>query len=722
MIDMSQFHRVFFDEANEHLVAMEALLLEVNLAQPDPEHLNAIFRAAHSIKGGAATFGFADLTDFTHGLENLLDLVRKGSLTLTTEMVDVCLQAKDALKVLLEAHNGGPEADLPELCHLRLRLDELAADAITPRMMFQASRSVPSKSATEATQKPFHTLYLEIYPSLGVDLAPVLEQLGRLGHLSVAQEGDAVQEEPWVLVFTSEMPGQEVADTLAFTLDPDDFRVLGGGTEEEEGFGFFTDSPPSTVTPIWLEEEGFGLFEPLPEAASSGNRRVDVAYEEDGFGLFELPPAFEAPHTALAGSTTEVAPAEVVQRNERAAGPTAESSIRVSTEKVDALLNLVGELVITQSMLMQSASELDPARYERLLNGVALLERNSRELQEAVMSIRMTPISFVFSRFPRVVRDLAGKMGKQVELKMVGENTELDKGFIEKLSDPLTHLVRNSLDHGIESPGERLDKGKSVVGRITLRASHQGSSIVIEVNDDGAGLNRERILAKAREQGMPVSDAMSDAEVWNLIFEPGFSTATEVTDVSGRGVGMDVVRKNIHALGGRIEVDSLADYGSTIRIRLPLTLAIMDGMSVSVGPETYIFPLGFVLESLQPRAEDVHTVGGRGRVLSMRGEYVPIMALAEFFGIDDAKQDPAEAILIIVEAEGARAALQVDDLLGQQQFVVKNLETNYRKVNGVSGATIMGDGQVALILDVSAVVRTGQRQNAVNPIPATLAG
>jgi two-component system chemotaxis sensor kinase CheA len=561
---------------------------------------------------------------------------------------------------------------------------------------------------------------LEIYPSPGLDLSALLEQLGRFGHLSVAQEGRAEREEPWVLVFTSDLPADEVAETLAFTLAPDRFRVLGGEVEEEDGFGLFTEPPrpQPAVVPAWLEEDGFGLFEPLPNVVASGGlaARVPVAYEEDGFGLFELPPAFEAARQPVAAESMPEAPEPAV-RSERSAAPV-DSSIRVSTEKVDTLLNLVGELVITQSMLMQSASELDPAVHERLLNGVAQLERNSRELQEAVMSIRMTPISFVFSRFPRVVRDLAAKLNKQVELKMVGDNTELDKGFIEKLSDPLTHLVRNSLDHGIEAPALRQALGKSAAGRITLRASHQGSSIVIEVNDDGAGLSRGRILAKARERGVTISEAASDAEVWNLIFEPGFSTAAGVTDVSGRGVGMDVVRKNIHALGGRIEVDSLPDYGTTIRIRLPLTLAILDGMSVRVGGETYIFPLGFVLESLQPCAKDVYSVGGKGRVLSVRGEYVPIMALADFFNIDSAKRNAAEGILIIVEAEGARAALLVDDLLGQQQFVVKNLETNYRKVIGVSGATIMGDGQVALILDVSALVRVGQRQPWLNQTKA----
>jgi two-component system chemotaxis sensor kinase CheA len=384
------------------------------------------------------------------------------------------------------------------------------------------------------------------------------------------------------------------------------------------------------------------------------------------------------------------------------------------------LLNLVGELLITQSMLLQSGSTLDPVENERLLNGINLLQRNSRELQEAVMSIRMTPVGFVFNRFPRVVRDMAQKLDKQVELKMVGENTELDKSFIEKLSDPLTHLVRNSLDHGIESPEQRVARGKSAQGKLTLRAFHQGGSIVIEVTDDGAGLNRERILSKARERGMPVSDAMSDGDVWNLIFEPGFSTAAQVTDVSGRGVGMDVVKRNILAMGGRVEIESLRDYGTTIGIHLPLTLAIMDGMSVRIGQEIYILPLSFIIESLQPRADEVRSISGRGRVVNMRGDYVPIVSLAQKFNVPGARSEPTEGILVIVESADVRLALLVDDLIGQQQFVVKNLETNYHKVDGLSGATIMGDGQVALILDVTTIVRSSQKMT--QNLGAILAG
>ncbi|MDA8257978.1 MAG: chemotaxis protein CheW, partial [Betaproteobacteria bacterium] len=385
------------------------------------------------------------------------------------------------------------------------------------------------------------------------------------------------------------------------------------------------------------------------------------------------------------------------------------TSIRVGIEKVDQLINLVGELVITQAMLAQTAADYDPVQFERLLNGLTLLERNTRDLQEAVMSIRMMPMSFVFSRFPRVVRDLASKLGKQIELKTIGESTELDKSLIEKITDPLTHLVRNSLDHGIEMPEERLAKGKPAKGTLTLSAAHQGGNIVIEVADDGQGLNRERILAKAKERGLPVHDNMPDQEVWQLIFAPGFSTAAQITDVSGRGVGMDVVKKNIESLGGRVDLYSVSGQGSRVTIRLPLTLAILDGMSVALGNETFIVPLTYIMESLQPPAHDIKTVAGQGRVVHVRGDYLPLVALHQVLNIEPKFTDPSSGIVIIVEADGERAALFVDELVGQHQVVIKSLESNYRKVPGIAAATIMGDGRVALILDVAALVRMSKQ-------------
>jgi two-component system chemotaxis sensor kinase CheA len=381
------------------------------------------------------------------------------------------------------------------------------------------------------------------------------------------------------------------------------------------------------------------------------------------------------------------------------------TSIRVEVKKVDQLINLAGELVIIQAMLAQNSRALDPSANQQLLAGLADLDRNTRDLQEAVMSIRMIPMSTVFSRFPRMLRDLANKLGKKINLVTQGEATELDKGLVEKITDPLTHLVRNSLDHGIEMPEDRIAAGKSEVGTLTLAASHQGGSIVIEVRDDGKGMSREKILKKARERGMDVSDSMSDNEVWMLIFAPGFSTADVVTDVSGRGVGMDVVRKNIAALNGSVEIDSVQGVGMRVSIRLPLTLAIMDGMSVGVGEEVYILPLSSVVESFQVNAADVSTVAQGSQLVKVRDEYMPVIELERVFGVPRTPESKRSDIMVVVESDGSRVALLVDELLGQHQVVVKNLESNYRKVPNVSGATILGDGTVALILDTSSLVR-----------------
>jgi len=431
---------------------------------------------------------------------------------------------------------------------------------------------------------------------------------------------------------------------------------------------------------------------------------------EAGFGFFDGAPGVpgasaESTAVVVAASHETVAAKVVAKPNPAIAAQPEAATIRVAISKVDQLINLVGELVITQAMLAQNSRALDPAVYQQLLTGLADLDRNTRDLQESVMSIRMIPMSIVFSRFPRMLRDLAGKLGKKVEFVTQGEATELDKGLVEKITDPLTHLVRNSCDHGIEMPAERLAAGKSESGTITLSASHQGGSIVIEVRDDGRGLSRTKILNKARERGLDVSDQMSDAEVWQLIFAPGFSTAAVVTDVSGRGVGMDVVKKNITALNGTVDIDSAEGYGMKVSVRLPLTLAIMDGMSVGVGEEVYILPLSSVIESFQVKADAVSTVGQGSQLVKVRDEYMPVIELEKVFQIPRFDFEKSSDIMVVVEADGSRVALLVDELLGQQQVVVKNLESNYRKVPNVSGATILGDGKVALILDTGALVR-----------------
>jgi len=763
-IDMSQFYQVFFDEAGEHLANMESLLLALDVENPSLEDLNAIFRAAHSIKGGSGTFGFADMTEVTHVLETLLDRLRKEELKLTPEMVDAFLAAGDVLKVQLEHHQGGAEADADEVESVCTRLAALASSGAAPPPLATLAPPPPAALAARILEC---TLSAELAANVG-EVDNLVAALAEMGACTLEARPSA--DAPRLRVrIESAARDDELREVFSFHIAPEAISIsaaaeateaygfftdlLGpaasGAVAGDDAYGFFDDGPgaPPAAPALAEEGDGFGFFADAPgqpmapaghasEAVATTDRSSygfiegapgvppGVTVEGVGYGIFVGAPGSEpasAATNAMPASTPAEAapqtPAATPAPRREAARPTADkaaaeaSSIRVSVEKVDQLINLVGELVITQAMLAQSAQCLDPVEAEKLLAGIDLLSRNTRDLQESVMSIRMLPMSMVFNRFPRVVRDLAGKLHKQVELKTVGESTELDKSLIEKITDPLTHLVRNSLDHGIESPERRIAAGKDAKGTITLKASHQGGNIVIEVIDDGAGLNRDKILAKARERGIPVSDGMSDAEVWQLIFAPGFSTAEQITDVSGRGVGMDVVKKNIEGLGGKVELQSATGFGTRTIISLPLTLAILDGMSVRVGGETYIVPLTLVVESLQPRPEDIRTIAGEGRVVHIRGEYLPLIPLAEVFNLEGAEADPSRGILMVIEAEGGRAALFVDELLGQHQVVIKSLESNYRKVSGISGATIMGDGRVALILDIAAVTRMGLQLN-----------
>lgn len=643
--DLSQFYQVFFEEAGEHLASMESLLLALDVADPSMDDLNAIFRAAHSIKGGAGTFGFTDMTEVTHVLETLLDKLRKQEMHLTTEMVDVFLQAGDAIAMQLAAHRGEGEVDQNQIKTVCDKLEQLSSAHENPAV-------ASSNTAQSAVSK---------------------------------KPGKSKKKEEKAVVQVDD-------DYGFFDADP----VPAGAAASDDSYGFFDD----VAAPADLQDsQGYGFFEGTPQQAAENE-------SQQGYGFFSAPPAPPDEKKPLIASDKTVAVEAHPNRRSVDKAPATSSentSIRVSIEKVDQLINLVGELVITQAMLAQSASLLDMAALEQLQSGLNTLERNTRDIQESIMSVRMLPISFVFSRFPRVVRDVAGKLNKQVELKTLGENTELDKALIEKIADPLTHLIRNSLDHGIEMPEKRIAAGKSAHGTITLNAFHQGGNIVIEVSDDGGGLNRGKILSKAKERGLPVSDTMSDEAVWMLIFEAGFSTADVITDVSGRGVGMDVVKRNIADMGGRVELSSAEGHGTRTTIRLPLTLAILDGMSVGVGGQTFILPLGSIVESLQITDEELKTVSGDGRVLRVRGEYLPLVALHEVFSIREAVTEPKKGIAVIVEAEGKKTALLVDELLGQHQVVIKSLESNFRKVPGMSGATIMGDGKVALILDVMAL-------------------
>lgn len=668
-IDITQFYQVFFEEAAEHLATMESLLLGLDISDPSLDDLNAIFRSAHSIKGGSGTFGFDDMTQVTHILENLLDRLRKQEMNLTDEMVNVFLEAGDVIHMQLDAHRGEGEVDQSRVAAVCDKLARLTADA--------APAAAAPAEAVESSDYGF----FDDEPAASAeadygffDDAPVVSDAG----YGFFEDEPATTE--------SAMPGGSPS------------------LRDDAGYGFFEDEPaaqPSVAETPAAKEPGYGLFvdEPTQFPATPQQAQQEA---QQGYGFFKkITPVVEA-----RAPQPEAPPG----RRSSDKPPAADTSIRVNVEKVDQLINLVGELVITQAMLAESAAGIDGAISEKLQAGLYQLERNTRDLQEVVMSVRMLPISFVFSRFPRVVRDLAAKLGKQVELKTLGEGTELDKGLIEKIADPLTHLVRNSLDHGIESPERRLAAGKPAKGTITLKASHQGGSIVIDVSDDGGGLNRNKILSKAKERGMVVRDDITDTEVWMLIFEAGFSTADVVSDVSGRGVGMDVVKRNITSMGGRVELESVEGHGSRVSIRLPLTMAILDGLSVAVGEQTYIIPLAYIIESLQMADRDLRTVSGGGRMVHVRGEYLPVVALHELFRLPRDSRTESR-IVVIVEADGKKIALLVDELMGQHQVVIKSLESNFRKLPGISGATIMGDGKVAMILDVSVLCMAPSRNN-----------
>lgn len=664
-MDITDFYQTFFDEADELLADMEQHLLDLVPEAPDSEQLNAIFRAAHSIKGGAGTFGFTILQETTHLMENLLDEARRGEMQLNTDIINLFLETKDIMQEQLDAYKSSAEPDAASFEYICNALRQLALEAkgeASAPVVPAAKLSVVDAAAKpdSAPDAPAGKLRVVLSRLKENEVNLLEEELGNLATLSNVVKGK---------------------DSLAATLD--------GGIGQDDIVA---------VLCFVIEAD-------------------QIAFETEAAAVEVPAPAEIAPAVVAASPALKAVPKETAApaRGEKPAARSSEStSIRVAVEKVDQLINLVGELVITQSMLAQRSNELDPVTHGDLITSMGQLQRNARDLQESVMSIRMMPMEYVFSRFPRLVRDLASKLNKQIELTLMGSSTELDKSLIERIIDPLTHLVRNSLDHGIELPENRVAAGKSPVGNLVLSAEHQGGNICIEVTDDGAGLNRERILAKAISQGMAVNENMTDEEVGMLIFAPGFSTAEQVTDVSGRGVGMDVVKRNIQEMGGHVEIQSKQGAGTTIRILLPLTLAILDGMSVKVADEVFILPLNAVMESLQPREEDLHPLAGGERVLEVRGEYLPLVELWKVFEVDGAKTEATQGIVVILQSAGRRYALLVDQLIGQHQVVVKNLESNYRKVPGISAATILGDGSVALIVDVSALQGLNREQRVAN--------
>lgn len=663
-MDISDFYQTFFDEADELLADMEQHLLDLVPEAPDAEQLNAIFRAAHSIKGGAGTFGFTILQETTHLMENLLDEARRGEMQLNTDIINLFLETKDIMQEQLDAYKSSQEPDAASFEYICQALRQLALEAKGEAPAAAAKLSVvetETAAPAPATTTDGGKLRIKLGKLKGNETELLQEELGNLGTLSQIEKAD----DHLIATLETSASADDITAVLCFVIEIDQIEFLPLPAAE-----------PAPAAPA----------EPVVQAAPAPTAPVAA-------------PVAKAP-AASAPRAEQNKPAREKEN----------TSIRVAVEKVDQLINLVGELVITQSMLQQRSNELDPVTHGDLITSMSQLQRNARDLQESVMSIRMMPMEYVFSRFPRLVRDLASKLGKQVELTLQGSSTELDKSLIERIIDPLTHLVRNSLDHGIESPEKRDAAGKSPVGNLILSAEHQGGNICIEVTDDGAGLNRERILAKAMSQGMAVSESMTDDEVGMLIFAPGFSTAEQVTDVSGRGVGMDVVKRNIQEMGGHVEIASRQGQGTTIRILLPLTLAILDGMSVKVNEEVFILPLNAVMESLQPREEDLHPLAGGERVLEVRGEYLPLVELWKVFDVQGAKTEATQGIVVILQSAGRRYALLVDQLIGQHQVVVKNLESNYRKVPGISAATILGDGSVALIVDVSALQSLNREQ------------
>jgi len=668
-IDLSQFFEVFFEESFEGLDAMEAELLNLVPGEEDLETINTIFRAAHSIKGGSGTFGFSAVADFTHVLETLLDQIREGSRDLTAEHVNLLLKSVDCLRALLRTLQAEQQPDLTEADELRIKFEEILG--------MRAASKAPEPTQEAVSESSFNTYQIDFKPhhhlfKTGNEPLYMISELAELGELETQAFQDDVPD-------ITNLAPEDCFLSWRFFLTTDKEQSC-----IEEIFEWVEDDADITITLCG------GLFGDEEVAA------VETVAEEAA-------PAQEAEPAAVKPITDTKKPAPV-----KATTANAEStSIRVGIDKVDSLINMVGELVITQAMLSQlGEQEITEATIASLQEGLAQLAHNTRDLQENVMRIRMLPISFVFSRFPRLVRDISQKLDKQVELKLLGEQTELDKTVMEKLSDPMVHLVRNSLDHGLETVDKRVAAGKDPVGTVTLNAFHQGGNIVIEIMDDGQGLNTTKIREKAIKNGLiSETDDLSDNEINELIFLPGFSTADQVSDLSGRGVGMDVVRRNIEALSGSVEVASAPGVGSTFTIRLPLTLAILDGQLVRIAEHTYIIPLISIIESLQIDISKVSRVGKDLDVLRLRDEYIPILRLYNIFNHKGAIETLDKTLLVVVESDNQKVGLLVDDLLSQQQVVIKSLEANYQKVDGVSGATILGDGRVSLIVDISGLIK-----------------
>lgn len=635
-LDLSQFHEIFFEESREGLEAMESGLLNLDVGVPDPEVVNTVFRAAHSIKGAAGTFGFNNISQFTHVLESILDDVRSRKRGVTQELVDVLLQSVDGLRYMLDCVKSGASLDQNRIEAITEKLQSLPAEP----------QPVPAGWRIQFNPRP-HLL------QTGNDPYRLIRELKALGELVIAPDLSRLpginenEFDPehcylgWELLLRSDTGQEQIREIFAWVEGDCDLNISLSGERRQK-----------------VERRRRREDEPDTTGAEAGGKGQEQA------------------------------------------------SIRINIDKVDSLINLVGELVITQSILSRATINQDHERASKLKEVVELLERNTRELQEHAMRIRMLPIDFTFQRLPRLVRDLSRSLDKKADLKISGGATEVDKTVLEKIADPLVHLVRNALDHGIEKPGKRKAAGKPETGLIEISARQEGGNIIIEIRDDGAGIDTEMILAKARENGLIMgTEELSLTQIQNLIFLPGFSTAAEVSDISGRGVGMDVVKRNINDLGGNVELTSVQGKGSVFTIKLPLTLAILDGQLVRIGKEILVVPVLAIVESTQIRKHLLSAVAGNTEVYRFRDEYIPLVRLHEVYGIPSELKDVTDGLLIVVDTGQQRTALLADEVLGQQQVVIKSLDANFQQVAGLAGATVLGDGTVAMIIDVPGLMR-----------------
>lgn len=757
-LDLSQFHESFFAESFEALDAMEASLLKLDVGVADLEQINTIFRGAHSMKGGAAMLGFQDVSSFTHTLETLLDELRSGRMQVSASTVDTLLKSVDVLREMLRAVQAKEPVDAQRVADVQFDLEQIvaqkganaaapaaapsaapaAAPAPAPAHAAATASATPApaaavepsattaggRSGAQGAAEPGWIIGFKALPHLlmqGNDPIAIFAALRELGRVEVLADVGALPSvadmDPqkcylsWQLRLFSNCSRPQVEEIFDWTTGECELTISEAtGTAPTASVSAATDTHPAE-TPTQAAKDAH-TASPAAASATDTSDTAQSAADPSKPPSDTTKPAAEIAKSA-AEATKPATDSPKAAADSAKHGGSEASSIRVGIDKIDELINTVGELVITQAMLSELGRGLEGSGADLLRTGLIQLERNMRQLQESVMRVRMLPISVAFSRFPRMVHDLAQRLNKKIELKLAGEQTELDKTVLEKIGDPLVHLVRNSIDHGIEPPEARVAAGKPPFGTVSLNAYHSGGNIAVEVSDDGAGLDKARILAKARSRGLVgANDSLTDDQIFDLIFLPGFSTAEKTTEVSGRGVGMDVVRSRVKELGGSVEIRSERGKGSRFLITLPLTLSIVDGQSVAVGSENYIVPLTSIIESLQLKSESISRLYGSGEVFSFRGEYLPIVRLHELFGIEPRTRNLHEGLVVVAEGDGRRIGLFVDELLGQQQVVIKSMESNYGHIEGIAGATILGDGSVALILDVPGLIRAASLRMA----------